>query len=330
MSNAIDDKELDEYLSGGTQYSQRYRSIPTDDVPVELDQLVLMHASAVNVTPIAAAVEKRAPARAKSLAFWTRISAPIALAASVVLVVSIVIDSGVRYDSGPAESQELKRVIAPSQTPLEQAPASPEPIEAREFDSVDSPVAAVTEQSRARADAAATQSNQAKAQAKLKTAAASKLESAAKPARVATADEVSAASNLQAAAPGAIAAPPPAPAERQIADAATDKRFEAQRSSGATGLEEVIVTGSLRRGQTANSGAGPRGTIPPANFEARELSDAELAKQYREATPTAWLAYIRELRTTGKATAADREWKRFVKTHPDYSVDLEDRARPKK
>jgi hypothetical protein len=113
-------------------------------------------------------------------------------------------------------------------------------------------------------------------------------------------------------------------------------------------LDKVIVTGQSIRGTAedtalpvdvvsaedlsrvrAEPNAGPRSTIPADSFAKKKVSDAELAKQ-REAEPDEWLAYIRELRATGKSRDADAEWNRFVKAYPTYSVAAADTARPKK
>jgi hypothetical protein len=108
--------------------------------------------------------------------------------------------------------------------------------------------------------------------------------------------------------------------------AETDKRASATRNDSALKLEEVIVTAQGRPGASV----GPRSSIPSANFDEHEPSDAELAKERREANPVNWVAYIRELRADGKARAADREWQRFVKAYPNFLVDESDTARPKK
>ncbi|HET9446427.1 MAG TPA: hypothetical protein VFO35_09230, partial [Steroidobacteraceae bacterium] len=88
MSDPIDIKALDEYLKGGSDISQRYRELGGEDVPPELDRRVLNEAHA--------AVAGAGAARSRS---WLRWSAPVALAASVVLVVAVVIESPVQDEA---------------------------------------------------------------------------------------------------------------------------------------------------------------------------------------------------------------------------------------
>ena len=76
MSNIRDEQLLDEYLSGNTPYSSHYRELPVDDVPPELDAVVLSQAKqAVKVVPL------------RALGKWRRWSVPTTLAATFVLAV---------------------------------------------------------------------------------------------------------------------------------------------------------------------------------------------------------------------------------------------------
>ena len=59
MSDPIDIKALDEYLKGGSDISQRYRDLGSEDVPPELDRRVLDEARA--------AVASGGAARSRSL-----------------------------------------------------------------------------------------------------------------------------------------------------------------------------------------------------------------------------------------------------------------------
>ncbi|MGH7336920.1 MAG: hypothetical protein ACREI7_05035, partial [Myxococcota bacterium] len=120
MNAPLDDKSLDEYLTRGSEVSRRYRELDGDTVPPELDRRVLAEARA-------AASKNQSGGRA-----WMRWSAPVALAASAVLVVSIVIESGVDQqetvavtkpvggDARPAkESSAPKPAAAPAEAPVE-------------------------------------------------------------------------------------------------------------------------------------------------------------------------------------------------------------------
>ncbi len=122
MSDPIDIKALDEYLKGGSDISQRYRELGREDVPPDLDRRVLAEARA--------AVAGGGAARSRS---WLRWSAPVALAASVVLVVAVVIESPVQdetlaiqpaseesYEANHArgmQSQEEMQILVPEQPP---------------------------------------------------------------------------------------------------------------------------------------------------------------------------------------------------------------------
>lgn len=77
------DKLLDEYLRGESPVSQRYRELEAENVPPQLDAAVLAQAHA------AVAQRKRKPS-------WVRWGAPLALAASAVMAVAIVLEVGVQ------------------------------------------------------------------------------------------------------------------------------------------------------------------------------------------------------------------------------------------
>lgn len=81
------DKSLDEYLRRESPVSQRYRELDADDVPPRLDAAVLAQARAA-----VANRGLRKPA-------WVKWGAPLALAASAVLAVAIVLDVGVRDEA---------------------------------------------------------------------------------------------------------------------------------------------------------------------------------------------------------------------------------------
>jgi hypothetical protein len=81
VSNSSDDKLLDEYLSGSTPYSSRYRRIESDDVPLELDRAVLEQASL-------SVAKKRSQ-------FWWRVGPTLAIAATAIVAVSVVMRTSV-------------------------------------------------------------------------------------------------------------------------------------------------------------------------------------------------------------------------------------------
>lgn len=79
----VDDKTFEAYLRGDSSVSQRYREDSSAELPSELDQKILANARAA-VAP---------PARSRT---WMRWTAPLAVAASAIIVLSIVLDAGVR------------------------------------------------------------------------------------------------------------------------------------------------------------------------------------------------------------------------------------------
>ncbi len=341
MSNAIDDKELNEYLSGNTQFSSRYRAIETGAVPPELDSLVLANAATDNVTPINSTKSRRS----KSLGFWMRMSVPVALAASFVLVISIMIESGVRYDAVPTKTMEAPSIPATSTKEIRAEAAidrAQQPAALR-VNAAEKPQAPNTQVKLERAAPPAKSSapnSVAQSSDLNKTVVSGQMirghaDEVALPIDAISRDEavqsIAPASPSPTVAALALSASKTAAAEaKAVPSTSVDSRNKARRAADTTGLEEIVVTGQRRQNTNTNSGAGPRGTIRPPSVSERELSDAELAAQEREAIPATWLTYIRELRAIGDARAADRQWQRFVRAYPTYAVDEVDSARPKK
>lgn len=125
MSQPSDDKSFEEYLGRESQLSKRYRTLAADEVPAELDRRVLAQAQAA----VVGASSRKKPA-------WVRWSAPLALAASMVLAISIVIENGteheVRMRELPAVRQEKSRAESLPDADLEArmqgpVPAAPPP-----------------------------------------------------------------------------------------------------------------------------------------------------------------------------------------------------------
>ncbi|MET0659561.1 MAG: hypothetical protein ABW110_15545 [Steroidobacteraceae bacterium] len=78
-----------------------YRSLPGDEVPPEIDARVLQAART-------AVAQRRKPT-------WVRWSAPVALAASVLVVVAVVLDPGARKKATVTDALETHRTAAPLQ-----------------------------------------------------------------------------------------------------------------------------------------------------------------------------------------------------------------------
>jgi hypothetical protein len=329
VSDPIDIKALDEYLKGGSDISQRYRELGREDVPPELDRRVLEEARA--------AVAGGGAARSRS---WLRWSAPVALAASVVLVVAVVIESPVQdetiaiqpaseavrgYDD--AEEYKLQRetaqarqhepelqVVTPEQpAALERAaapPAAPPPanVAKAEMKGRDGPP--VVEEVRVNAQAAREQSFA--------------------PSPVTVVDSAAIDS-----AEAQLAAELPAPTMRTQSTSvqSASVRNEADRAAGVaadssanaeTQLQEAVVTGTRQR-RSAGRTAGPRNTISGSAFSSEKRPAAD--PDAEQIDPAKWLEEIRDLRRAGKIAEADRAWEQFREAFPNFPVKDDDVAR---
>jgi hypothetical protein len=325
VSDPIDIKALDEYLKGGSDLSQRYRELGREDVPPDLDRRVLAEART--------AVAGGGTARSRS---WLRWSAPVALAASVVLVVAVVIESPVqdqtlaiqpasedsyehsaadeyklREESGQALQREPAPQIIPEQPPAAAPaavrPAAPPPASARKAEAKRADRAPVVEEVLVSTQVSREQSF------------------APSPVAVDSAAIDSAEALL--------AAERPAPVMRTQA---TSVRNEADSTAGledssakaSAELQEVAVTGTRQR-RSAGRTAGPRNTISGSAFETRPAADADADADAEQSDPAKWLEEIRDLRRAGKTAEADTAWERFREAFPDFPVAQDDAARKK-
>lgn len=282
--NPIEDKLLDEYLAGDSPFSRRYRETPAHDVPPELDAKILAAA--------------KAPARRTALNRWRVWSAPLALAATLVITVAVILRGGIEHAAVKSSDMQERVEVTTKQEMI--APAAPPAATA--------PTAAASEPPResapTRAKSVARDERGDKAKLKKEEA------EVPLPVEVVTADELQ----------KPAAAPAPEARRNEPVVVTAHKRTASDDASLA---QEVVVTGALSRSQPA-AGAGPRDTVRPA-----EKSEQTLEKEAREADPGEWLDYIRDLRKNNDIRAADREWKQFVKAYPDYPVPEGDSARPK-
>lgn len=295
-----DEQQLDEYLRGESAVSQQYRQLRSADVPAELDRLVLRQASDAVKAP---------PAKSRA---WTRWAAPLALAASAVLVVSIVIESGVHHEAYVAVP-----VSAPTETALRME--LPRAKEAEEKATAGSA-----------ADASVVQVVPVQPEVMLDAAEPAAIAPAPAPASAPPEERALASERTERPAPAAPQfTPPPANAimnesparlsnrEEADADARASSRMRSQEASSE--LEEAVVTG-VRKSEAKRS-AGPRNTVavPAAADKQGESRDY--------ADPEQWLRDIRELRKENKQEEADREWRRFRYVFPNYEVAGDDLAR---
>jgi hypothetical protein len=283
----LDDQQLDEYLKGDSSVSRQYRQLPREDVPASLDRLVLRQAEDAVKRP--------------SRPAWLGWAKPLAVAASAVLVVSIVVETGLKDET----MVTAQSVPAPAERKMteESAGAPPPPPKA------DAPLVYV-EPLHQPAFASAP------------------------PAEIALD-------------PAPVVAPAPAPATEMRARIVTrepaDVLMEEQHATAEQADKDASAAGESRQQSAREEEARAQGQVAAQrNAEtaavlsySRPISAAAvdnaatLKKTYTD--PEAWLKDIRQLRKDNKPEEADREWRRFRETFPDYEVAETDAARePKK
>jgi hypothetical protein len=290
-----DEQPLDEYLKRDSSVSRQYRQLPGEDVPPSLDRLVLRQAEDAVKRP--------------SRPAWMRWTAPLAVAASAVLVVSIVVETGMHEETlvaAPPTMQQKRAAEAAMETRMSADVPPP-------------PKVAVPPPEVSLADV---QADAAPAFAPEPSTAMPAAAPAPAPERKALARQPVA---NEAVAAGAL---PP----EQIAKA------ERQKTALEAAAREQELSASQRVAQ--NELAGPRDTVeapaPTAVLSysrpisanaasARADSMATLQKMYTD--PEAWLKDIRQLRKDNKQDEADREWRRFFAAFPNYEVAETDAAR---
>jgi head-tail adaptor len=121
-----DDRELEEYLKGGSTLSRRYREASGETAPAELDELILAQA--------------RAEARRKPVI--NRYLAPVAVAASLVLAVNLAWNLHV---AEPLSPEEIIPIVPP-QNRKAATPAPPAPAPAPELDAIEVTGSRISEQ----------------------------------------------------------------------------------------------------------------------------------------------------------------------------------------
>jgi hypothetical protein len=314
-----DEQQLDEYLRGGSAVSRQYRQLPSADVPAELDRLVLRQA------------QQAAKARPAKSPAWKRWSGPLALAASAVLVVSIVIESGVNDDA---------YLTVPASAPVEVTTK-------QEF--AEEPAAASAEKRAVESDEAQDEVQDAASVVQVVPVQPPVAEMVMPVPPAASISEAPAAFQdrslaIQPAVPAPAPAPMPAPARaaapRVNAAPIEEVQVQAYRhreviqdspSSISTArradedLQQVVVTGMKRPPKQT---AGPRNTVVAPSADASRNSAEQEADETRDySDPEQWLGDIRELRKQNKHEEADREWRRFRYVFPNYEVAEDDIAR---
>jgi hypothetical protein len=349
VSNPIDDRAFEEYLSRNAQVSRNYRELDADDVPVHLDERVLAQARAALSSPASHEDDlARLRRKRQRLMRW---GVPAAIAASALLVVSIVIRTGSQHEVQQPRTRPIATAMIPEAPPMARPAPAPEvaPEAAESLVLIAPPRDATTEFSpfavnppdRARTDNRATRQPPHSSDGELDRKERSDAPFVTSAPRLTGAepavDSVGAPLAMTDAAPPAVNRSPAAaerePTQEPVRTAASapeeppDQSF--QRKSVAehdSSLEEIVLTG-MRRAPSAAAGGGPRGTVPET--AQRDSEQAGMLAKERYIDPQAWLDHIRQLRKDGKHRAAESEWKRFRLEYPDYDVAATDVARGK-
>lgn len=287
MNGHIDDKAFEEYLKRGSPVSQHYQALESDETPSDIDRQIL--ARAEEAVRSSTASKRRA---------WQRFSIPVALAASAVLAVSIVIESG-QHESAlthaPSYSEPV-RDVAPAPAQVEERTLEP---------SVEAPAPKPAPAPSAADEADVLRERQAQARR----------------------EQIERRGERQ-----AVAAPPPPEALAKRIEPQSDSSGAADSRA-----EEAFSDAPAQTASSGPARPVPVAPVPPLEIErpatavtsarvVRPAFASESPKIEVRTDPEEWLREIRELRAAGKNEEADREWKAFRESFPDHVVAEDDPA----
>ncbi len=277
MNGPLDDKAFEEYLKRGSPVSQHYQALDADEVPSELDRAILGRAEE--------AVRAEGVAKHRR---WRRWSVPVALAASTVLAVSIVLESG-------QHEQALTRAPTYPVTTQAEPARAPVDLQAESATGTDvaAPVGAASSDIDEREEAAARHD----------------IESSVIRERAERRAQAAAPVSGRAAAPAATEA-------REQEMAIAQERTEDER--------QLRMRSAAPQPAPASPAQASRSEQSQAVGDAAFMGEAKKASVPRD--PQQWLRAIRELRQAGKTEEANREWKAFREAYPDYAVAEDDPA----
>lgn len=287
MSDPIDDKVLDEYLKRGSAVSQQYRALHEREPPAHLDANVLAQAER--------ALQTQTLQKSRR---WKKWSVPVALAASTLIAVSIVLESGMQHEvitSAP---------VAPAMKAEAEASGTAAANAVRDRDEA----AAETERSEDLSERVV----------HVETS-----PSAPAPAPAMDAPGFAPDPGLAAKAERAARAPMPAEVERRAKESIAAQGQAMSEPGAAQPVDQYSIAG--RAPETPRPTAARRGEHGVA---APLAAAADQAKLQSTRDPEQWLRDIRELRTAGETAEADRQWQAFEAAFPDYAVAEDDAARP--
>lgn len=288
------DKELDDYLRRESPVSARYRALDADDVPPALDAAVMAQARA--------AVAKPAKSR-KQIPAWVRWGSPLALAASAVMIVAIVLEVGI---------QDELRVPAPQ---VQQAATNAQEREASKLD--EAPAFAPEPASVAPPQAAAPPPAEPQPTSELKRERAKSEADADQRASQFAARSVIGAAPMPAQAP-----------ERQEEVVVTGSNIRSVPEDAALPVDVISSAPELASNDRTRPPFGPRAPGAPRAVSADARVDAAESRQ-QYTTPESWLDAIRKLRAEGKIAEADEEWRAFRLAYPNFEVRAGDAALPR-
>jgi hypothetical protein len=278
-----DEQALEEYLKRGSSISQRYRESAAAVVPAHLDERVL-------------ALARAASGKAKSRR-WVRWTAPLAVAASAILALSIVLDQGAR------EHAAVSKV---------EAPASAAPEERAELRTQTAPQPPAQERPNALLDAPAAPATKAEAPP---VAAAREVAPAFAPTPEPERSDEKAAQTRE--------------MKKQLERESTSARRAEERAASTPAphdVEETVASRHLR----SIEGATSQAISSVVATDAAQVEAAAPAADALHNDPDRWLTQIRKLREQGRNEEADQEWKRFREAYPDYPVADSDVAKTRK
>jgi hypothetical protein len=294
------DESFEVYLQRGSVVSESYRALEHEQPPGQLDASVLGQAQA--------ALQERSTRKYRQWKKWT---VPVALAASTVIAVSIVLESGMQHEVRSAASVGMlegeSRAVGSERVaqPTEAAPAT----SSSAANNVSSDQTISSES--ASTQAPSPQSSPAQNPSEPRDSA-----------------------QEQFFALDAPSVSPPQATVNSEADglASTANAEKEEQKAGIAHDSALARTQRAKRDEpAARSAAAPASRSVNSEIAAeRDLSVS--AKQSAAPTPLsspeAWLELIRDLRKAGKIADADREWRAFNAAYPDFDVAPDDVARP--
>jgi hypothetical protein len=292
-NDVLSDESFEAYLPRGSSVSQRYRALEQEQPPAQLDARILARAQSELQT-----------SASHKYRIWKKWTVPVALAASTVIAVSIVLESGLQHEVRSAapvsslakeSSDESSEAISESERSM--------PAQAPSSDAATATPDSGLPQRMAMQNAAPRESAQEQFFA------------------------------LDASRPSA----PPAKPNEEVVSARAEMHAAAEReehkASAARDLSIARAQSAKRSETQARSVAVPERAPAPVQADGAAESEPRVAATVRSApssqrAPEAWLQKIRDLRKAGKVEDADREWRAFKAAFADFEVVADDFARP--